>query len=52
MLPCLGEFRRNDNSHFICDLPPIWEHGSAQMILGEHVDSLMKALESRAGGGE
>ena len=33
------------NSHFVCDLPPIWEHAGARVVLGEHVDGLMKALE-------
>ena len=52
MFPCLSEPRRNDNSHFVCDLPPIWEDGGARMILGEYVDVLMKAVELGPGGGK
>lgn len=27
------------------DLPPVWEHTRARVVLGEHVDGLFKALE-------
>ena len=38
--------------HFICDLPPIWEHTGARVILGEHVDGLSKAIELELEEGE
>jgi len=35
--------------HFVCDLPPIWEHTGTRVILGEYVDCLSERRELRSG---
>ena len=38
--------------HFIRDLPPIWQHTCARVILGEYVDGLSERSELEPGKGE
>jgi len=38
------------NSHFIRDLPPIWEHTGARVVPGEYIDSLLEPIQLESGG--
>jgi hypothetical protein len=37
------------NVHLICDIPSVWEHTGAWVILGENIDGLLNTLESEQG---
>ena len=49
---CSMGLTRMINLHLICDIPPIWEHTGARVILGEDIDGLLNTLGSEQGRGE